>query len=35
MNSDLLNNMDIDNIHPNDIGYKQFAERLTKYINEC
>ena len=34
MDKDLYNNIDIDNIHPNDKGYKEFAERLTKYINE-
>lgn len=34
MDKDLYNNLDIDNIHPNDNGYKEFAERLIKYINE-
>ena len=34
MDKDLYNNLDVDNIHPNGEGYKEFAERLTKYINE-
>ena len=34
MNESLFNNYDKDNIHPNDKGYREFAERLTKYINE-
>lgn len=34
MDKDLYNNLDVDNIHPNDNGYKEFAERLIKYINE-
>ena len=34
MDKDLYNNLDVDNIHPNGEGYRAFAERLTKYINE-
>lgn len=34
MDKDLYNNLDVDNIHPNDKGYKEFAERLTNYLHE-
>lgn len=34
MDDSLFDNFAEDNIHPNDEGYKKFAERLTRYINE-
>lgn len=34
MDKALYDNLDVDNIHPNDKGYKKFAERLTNYLNE-
>jgi len=34
MDKALYDNLDVDNIHPNDKGYKEFAERLTNYLHE-